>query len=141
MQTPQKNELMITLTLLSHQIQKRLTGPLSVHGLSLTEYLVLRMLSLAPSHKLRRTDLADGVGLSASGVTRLLKPMEKTGLIKSEDNPRDARVSLITLTKTGKRVLLDAQTSFDHVASSFTAPLEADQAHAFLQAAKALYRG
>ncbi len=47
----------------------------------LTEFLILVSLSKAEGGKLRRTDLAKAVGLTPSGVTRMLLPMEKIGLV------------------------------------------------------------
>ena len=54
---------------------------------------------------MRRIDLAESIGLTASGVTRLLAPMEKIGLVKREANAADARVSFVTLSKGGKDML------------------------------------
>ena len=96
-----QSTLLISLINLNTRLEKSLSGPLSLHGISLTEYMVLRQLAQAPEQKLRRIDLAQQVGLSASGVTRLLNPMEKTGLIDKEQVERDARVSLVTLTSAG----------------------------------------
>jgi DNA-binding MarR family transcriptional regulator len=122
-------ELMLNLINLHTRIQKRLLGPLSLHGISVTEFLVLRQLANAPDKKLRRIDLAQQVGLSASGVTRLLDPMQKIGLVDKEETERDARVSLVTLTKTGERILSDARVTFDQVAKGLLGQLSAsDQA-------------
>jgi len=122
-------ELMLNLINLHTRIQKRLLGPLSLHGISVTEFLVLRQLANAPDKKLRRIDLAQQVGLSASGVTRLLDPMQKIGLVDKEETERDARVSLVTLTKTGERILNDARVTFDQVAKGLLGQLSAsDQA-------------
>lgn len=118
-----QGELLIKLIALHTKIQKRLSGPLSLHGISVTEYLVLRELYRAPDRKLRRVDLAQQVGLSASGVTRLLNPMQKIGLISKEEVERDARVSLVALTGAGERTFDDASISFDQVAQSFMEPL------------------
>ncbi len=63
----------------------------------------------AADEAMRRIDLAESVGLSASGVTRLLLPMQKIGLVQKEQNPRDARVSLVKLTETGKQIFLTAR--------------------------------
>ena len=122
-------ELMLNLINLHTRIQKRLLAPLSLHGISVTEFLVLRQLANAPDKKLRRIDLAQQVGLSASGVTRLLDPMQKIGLVNKEETERDARVSLVTLTKTGERILNDAKVTFDQVAKGLLGQLSAaDQA-------------
>ncbi|HBX38216.1 MAG TPA: transcriptional regulator [Pseudohongiella sp.] len=119
-----QSTLLISLINLNTRLEKSLSGPLSLHGISLTEYMVLRQLAQAPEQKLRRIDLAQQVGLSASGVTRLLNPMEKTGLIDKEQVERDARVSLVTLTSAGKKILADAGTSFDQSAQALLAPLK-----------------
>lgn len=115
--------LLMSLINLNTRIQKRLLGPLSLHGISLTEYQVLRQLSLAPGKKLRRIDLANDIGLSASGITRLLAPMEKIGLVNKESVERDARVSLVALTASGERILNDANLSFDQTADAILTPL------------------
>lgn len=129
--TTPEGELVITLANLQNRIQKRLGGALSLHGISFTEYLVLRRLRQAPGNKLRRIDLAQSVGLSASGVTRLLNPMQKIGLVKKEEAARDARVSLVALTEAGGKIMEDADVSFNQAAQELLAPL-GDEARAAL---------
>lgn len=72
-------------------------------GLGFSDFMILFHLSQAPDEKMRRIDLADKIGLTASGVTRLLAPMEKVGLIKRETNTHDARVSYVMLAPGGRR--------------------------------------
>jgi DNA-binding MarR family transcriptional regulator len=60
---------------------------------------------------LSRIVLADLLGLSASGVTRLLNPMEKLGLIERQVNDRDARLSLVKLTNVGMLKFEDSSIS------------------------------
>ncbi|MEX2334891.1 MAG: MarR family transcriptional regulator [Pseudohongiella sp.] len=130
MPTSSQSELLLKLVALHTRIQKQLSGPLSFHGISFTEYLVLKQLHDAPAQKLRRIDLAQQVGLSASGVTRLLNPMEKVGLVSKEEAARDARVSLVTLTGAGKTVFQDADVSFGQVAKAVMTSLDGeDQKH------------
>lgn len=74
-------------------------------GLSLSEFLILYTLSLSEDETMRRVDLAEKIGLTASGVTRLLVPMEKIGLVKREMTEHDARVRNVTLAPGGKRKL------------------------------------
>ncbi|HBP00339.1 MAG: Transcriptional regulator, MarR family [Candidatus Uhrbacteria bacterium GW2011_GWF2_41_16] len=74
-------------------------------GLGLTEFMILYHLSTAENERMRRIDLAEKVGLTPSGVTRLLAPMEKVGLIKREAYAEDARVSQVMLVSGGKRKL------------------------------------
>lgn len=118
MTTVKEGELVMSIINLHSRIQKRVGGVLSVHGVGLSEYLVLNQLSVAPGQKMRRVDLAEQVGLSPSGITRLLNPMVKTGLIEKEDNPRDARVSLVTLSSAGRRVFDEATIAFEFASTA-----------------------
>lgn len=133
-----QSDLLTNLIHLQTKVQKKLSDALDIHGISLTEYLVLQELEVAPDHKLRRVDLADKVGLSASGITRLINPMEKIGLVAKQENARDARVSLVTLTKAGAQTYQDATTAFDYSAKAFLASLDVRQRKGLQDAVKAL---
>ncbi len=87
-------------------------------GLGLSEFAILYHISNAENSSMRRTDLAEDLGLTASGVTRLLAPMEKVGYIKREVNPTDARVSCVVLAPGGKRKLEEAQDRAERLAES-----------------------
>jgi DNA-binding MarR family transcriptional regulator len=78
------------------------------HGLSFGDFMLLHHLSKAPGGRLRRVDLADRQGLTASGVTRTLLPMEKTGLIARMADERDARVGFAAITPAGHSLLDNA---------------------------------
>ncbi len=119
---PQAPELVIKLANLQSKIQKKLESTLSVHGISFKEYLVLRQLDKAPGKKLRRIDLAREVDLTPSGVTRLLNPMEKIGLITKEPAARDARVSFVSITDSGKKILGDTDVTFNEVTKVLLSP-------------------
>lgn len=108
-------ELLLNISLLNATIVKKMDRSLSVHGISFSEFLVMYQISLAPHKTIRRIDLADGVGMSASGITRLLNPMEKIKLIEKEVNPRDARVSSVKLSHVGIEILNNAMTSVTEI--------------------------
>jgi DNA-binding MarR family transcriptional regulator len=122
-----ETELLIKLTSLQSKIQKKLGGSLSLHGISFTEYLVLRQLVRAPGKKLRRIDLAQEVSLTPSGVTRLLNPMEKIGLVTKEQAARDARVSFVAITNSGEKILKDASTTFNEAAKTLLSPINSKE--------------
>ncbi|MCB1649083.1 MAG: MarR family transcriptional regulator [Gammaproteobacteria bacterium] len=132
------DQLVMDLMNLQARIQKRTGGALSAHGLGLSDYFVLNQLYISPSQKMRRNELAERVGLSPSGITRLLNPLEKIGLVEKESNPRDARVSLVTLSVQGKRVYEEAKVSFSEVSRLVFEPLDATQRSNFAQLLKAL---
>ena len=79
-----------------------------LNGLSMTEFMILYHLSITEGEQMRRTDLAEKIGLTASGVTRILLPMEKIGLVKRAQNEHDARVSLVALAPGGKTKLSES---------------------------------
>ena len=87
-------------------------------GLGFSVFLILFALNETKDEKLRRTDLANHLGLTASGVTRMLIPMEKIGLIKRETNAMDGRVSYVLLTSAGKRMLIEALENAEDVSKS-----------------------
>lgn len=128
--------LVINILNLQSKIQNKVGRALSAHGISLSEYLVLNQLYVATNQKMRRSDLAEQVGLSPSGVTRLLNPMEKIGLIEKEENPRDARVSLVVLSETGKKVTEEAKTSFEYSSITLFELLDKKQLSAFSELLK-----
>lgn len=101
-------EFFINLGKAKTVIARRFDNRLGFFGLGFSDFMILIALSQAPEEKMRRIDLAERVGLTASGVTRMLLPMEKIGLIKKEANERDARVSYVTLAPGGKRLLASA---------------------------------
>ncbi len=93
-------ELARIQAIMARRFDSRLGG-----GLGLSDFVILYHLSQAEDEKMRRVDLAEKIGLTASGITRLLAPMEKIGLIQREKDARDARVSYVMLAPGGKRLL------------------------------------
>jgi len=69
------------------------------------EFMILYYLSESSDGKLRRIDLAELLGLTASGVTRMLIPMEKTGFVTRDVSDVDARARYAIITKDGKELL------------------------------------
>jgi DNA-binding MarR family transcriptional regulator len=87
---------------LSAQLQRE-------HGLTLNDYEVLLHLSHAEEKRLRRVDLAERVLLTASGITRLLEGLEKSGLVCKRNCASDARVTYAELTEAGEKKLRSAR--------------------------------
>ena len=95
---------------------------LSIHGISLTDFMILSLLDQAAGRKLRRIDLAESVGLTASGITRMLLPLEKIGLVEREASERDARVSYVVLTAAGKDLYEHAKDTANAIAKETVPP-------------------
>jgi len=91
------------------RLERRLDSNLgAIRGISLAEYRLLWALGDAPGAQASRVDLADAVGLTPSGVTRALRPMEKLGIVSTLKSKRDARLAIAALTPAGRELLSDA---------------------------------
>ncbi|MCT6698058.1 MarR family winged helix-turn-helix transcriptional regulator [Rheinheimera sp. 4Y26] len=119
--------LVLKSALLWSDMVKQADVQLSVHGISFSEFCILHQLATAPQQRLSRIELAKAVGLSASGITRLLQPMEKIQLVEKEQNARDARISLVKLSDGGLQIYQDALQSLGFFASQFMSPLTTKQ--------------
>lgn len=118
MDTPISPSLEFTLRLARAQatLVRRLDQVLGgYHGISFSDFMLLHYLSRAPGGRLRRVDLAERQGLTASGVTRTLLPLEKIGLVERQQDPRDARVAYAAITNTGRELLNNAVTVVDQI--------------------------
>lgn len=106
---------------------------LNGQGLGFGDLAVLFAISQAPDEKIRRTDLAEAVGLTASGVTRLLVPLEKIGVVKREAHERDARVSYATITKSGKELFENSLRDIERKAEELIPDHQKSNLHAATQ--------
>lgn len=116
----------LNLTMTQALIARKFDSRLSLHSLSLNDFMILFHLSRAPEEKFRRIDLAEKVGLSASAITKKIAPLEKIGMVQREANARDARVSFVKLANGGKRVLQEAMTTAEMAAEELY-PKEKEQ--------------
>src|SRR5881275_3494770 len=101
-------DVLSDLSILRTQLARELDHPLSAHGISLADLAILRELRREPDRKLRRSELARRLGVTASGVARQVAPLERMGLVDRESHERDARLALVVLTETGKQIVDDA---------------------------------
>jgi DNA-binding MarR family transcriptional regulator len=93
---------------ITRQLSARLEAQ---HGLTLSDYDVLVQLYFAPERALRRVDLARSVLLTASGITRLLDGLQRSGWVEKKSCDSDARVSYAVLTEAGAAKFEDASGS------------------------------
>lgn len=94
-------------SVMSHGVEAALGH---VFGLGFTDLMIMRRLAESEVPP-RRVDLAERMGMTASGVTRALVPLEKVGLVDRVRDPRDARASRASLTEAGRDKLGDATES------------------------------
>jgi len=101
--------LALTFAAAWNRLERRLDKSLgAIRGISLAEYRILKALGDAPGSQASRVDLAEAVGLTPSGVTRALRPMEKLSIVSTVKSKRDARLAIAALTPAGRELLDDA---------------------------------
>lgn len=71
-------------------------------GLTVSDFEVLRRLASAPDGSMRRVDLAGAIGLTPSGITRLLDGLQASGLVCKRLCEADARVTYAAITDRGR---------------------------------------
>jgi DNA-binding MarR family transcriptional regulator len=105
-------EVFVRLVRASAAVTRQLSAQLSAdHGLSINDYEALLSLARAPDSRMRRVDLANGLLLTAGGVTRLLDGLERDGFVAREECASDRRVSYAVLTEAGRDKLREASKS------------------------------
>jgi DNA-binding MarR family transcriptional regulator len=101
-------DTLFDLSLARTQLARDVDHPLSAHGISLADLAILRELRREPAQKLRRSELAQRLGITPSGIARQVAPLERIGLVARESHDRDARLALVVLTNTGAQIVDDA---------------------------------
>ncbi len=115
-------DTLFDLSLARTQLARDVDHPLSAHGISLSDLAILRELRREPSRKLRRSELAQRLGVTPSGIARQVAPLERIGLVARESHERDARLALVVLTDTGTQIVDDAlRTAEDAAERAFAA--------------------
>ena len=107
---PETESLVLDFLETASALERKMDRALSyTKGVSFSEYRLLKTLYDLNAGGLPKIELANAVGLTASAVTRALKPLEKIGLVVSKRSERDARQSLVAITGGGRELLEDAR--------------------------------
>src|SRR6266567_7372704 len=96
------------LAMTAKATRAELDARLAEVGGSLSMYLVLRHAAEAAAG-LSQRELADHMGVEGPTMVRHLDRLEGEGLIERRRDPRDRRVTRITVTPDGARVLADLE--------------------------------
>lgn len=92
--------LIVSNSRLMHELDEEMR---SAHNFTLGEFDVLATLSVAPHNRRRMCDLASAVILSASGLSRRVDRLEKSGLVRRQRSADDGRSIEAVLTADGER--------------------------------------
>ncbi len=99
----------------------------AIHGIGAGDFALMAELATAPQGRAKPVDLARLLGMTPSGVSRALLPLEKIGLIERRKDERDARISHAQLTDAGRRVVGEAQITAEEAATKAFARLSVGQ--------------
>jgi DNA-binding MarR family transcriptional regulator len=98
------------------------------HRLPLSSYEVLLFLADSPQGRMRMSELAQGVLLSRSGLTRLVDRMERDGLLRRERCEEDQRGWFAEITEEGRALFARARkTHLDGVRERFLNRLSSEE--------------
>ncbi len=102
------------LTALHAQVEGRLATVLQRrHGLGLSEYRALGLLAEAPKSELRMQELAAGLGLNQSSVTRLVARLDAADFTYRDLCPDDKRGVYTVLTDAGRTRHREARATYE----------------------------
>jgi MarR family transcriptional regulator, 2-MHQ and catechol-resistance regulon repressor len=127
-------DLLSALVRAAGAVRGRLAEQLEAEvGLLPEEADLLLRLDAAPEQRLRMADVSRSLGVSKSGVTRLVDRLEDRGLLVRAPCPKDRRVVYAGLTDAGCRVVAEAAPVLAAGADAHLAGhLSAAEAHALL---------
>lgn len=83
------------------------------HGVGLTEYRALCLLSEAPNSELRMQELANQLNLNQSSVTRLVERMERNDYTVRDVCPNDKRGVYAVLTNHGRQIQSEVSKEYE----------------------------
>jgi len=81
---------------------------LAISRLNMADYHVLVLLSEAPEHALRMSELAAQATLTPSGLTRVIERLTRRGLVERRRSEVDGRGQVAQLTEAGFQTLTEA---------------------------------
>lgn len=122
------------------ELELRLAGVCSRHGITYEQYAVLGLLREAHPEGLARGVIADRLLARAPDVTRLIDRLERDGLVVRERDARDRRLSLAVLAYEGTARLRDMEADVRRVRVEFAAALEAGELERLGEMCRSLLR-
>ena len=97
-----QDKIAILLKFVNLECDKLSVKILEPHGLTMTQYKVLKFLLINAEKKVRQVDIEEHFYIRNPTVTRVLQNLEVKGLIERKINPEDNRSKIICLTEQAK---------------------------------------
>jgi DNA-binding MarR family transcriptional regulator len=112
-------EALLSLLVAASHVRERLELISAEHGITQTQYNVLRILKGAYPQGYPRCDIAVRMIEKAPDVTRLIDRLEDQGLVERDRSQSDRRLSITRITPRGVELLERMRASFDEVHQYF----------------------
>lgn len=93
------------------------------HELPLSYFESLHFVSRAPGRSLRIGDLAQALGITIGGTSKLVDRIVNAGLLQRRPDPGDRRAAHVTLTPAGRRTLIAATKTYDAEVAALADPI------------------
>jgi DNA-binding MarR family transcriptional regulator len=126
------NDLFTTLARTGLFLEALQKECLAEHGLTFSEFSVLRLLSRAPKRKLAPSTLAEEVICTTGAMTKLVDRLSRTDLVRRTPDPEDRRGVHVEITRKGVALASKAAASYqigrERVLDRFNSR-EADRIH------------
>jgi DNA-binding MarR family transcriptional regulator len=100
-----EEEALLNIRRTSDRLQHHTQQLFKPHGITPTQYNVLRILRGAGDNGLRCSEIGERLVSTDPDITRLLGRLQKQKLIKRKRDPKDRRVIYATITAEGLRLL------------------------------------
>lgn len=96
-------KLFVVLTRALNAVQKSIEKDIRSYGLNLTEFAVLELLYSKGEQPVQR--IGEKVLIASSSITYVVDKLEKKDLILRTVSEEDRRITLVSVTKRGKRLM------------------------------------
>jgi DNA-binding MarR family transcriptional regulator len=116
---------------LDRAVRREITGIVSPHGLTATQYTALSVLRMRKG--LSNAQLARRSYVTPQSMIEMLGTLEGKGLVTRSPAPDHGRILRTELTAKGRRLLSRCDAAIDQMESEMTAELSPEQVDAFEQ--------
>jgi DNA-binding MarR family transcriptional regulator len=133
------HEAVLSLLVAAARVYERLDGVYTQHGITRSQYNVLRILRGAHPGGYPRCDIARRLIERAPDVTRLIDRLEHEGLVERRGSVDDRRLSITRITGKGLRLLEHMHSDVEAAESALAKRLSADEAEDLSRICERLY--
>jgi DNA-binding MarR family transcriptional regulator len=124
-------KMFLTFIKLSRQIENKLDLYFAEEGISFSRFIVLMLIERENQTDMTASMIAKKINLSKKNLSRLLKGMENTSLIKSVQNVKDLRSNHLKVTKKGARLLDSLLPNYFSIINDFFQPFNESEKNLF----------